>query len=129
MRVFKTKEFGRFARREEIADAALCEAVDRAVRGIFDADLAGGLFKQRVARPGQGRSGGYRTLIVFRARTRSVFVHGFAKSERANIGKKELEFWRTVAAAFLAMNDATIEAAITAGELAEVVCDEEGEED
>ena len=120
MRIFKTKEFGRFARREKIADATLLEAVERAERGIVDADLAGGLIKQRIARPGQGRSGGDRTLLVFRAGTRSEFVHGFANSECANIGNKELEFWRTVATAFLAMNDARSEAAIAAGELAEV---------
>ncbi len=129
MRVFKTKEFARFARREKIADAMLCEAVARAEIGIVDADLTGGLIKQRVARPGRGRSGGFRTLIVFRAKMRSVFVYGFAKSERANIGKKELEFWRTVAAAFLAMDDTQIEAAIAAEELAEVICDDQGEED
>jgi hypothetical protein len=129
MRVFKTKEFARFARREKIADAMLYEAVARAERGIVDADLTGGLIKQRVARPGRGRSGGFRTLIVFRAKMRSVFVYGFAKSERANIGKKELEFWRTVAAAFLAMDDTQIEAAIAAEELAEVICDDQGEED
>jgi hypothetical protein len=129
MRVFKTKEFARFARREKIADPMLCEAVARAERGIVDADLTGGLIKQRMARPGRGRSGGFRTLIVFRAKMRSVFVYGFAKSERANIGKKELEFWRTVAAAFLAMDDTQIEAAIAAEELAEVICDDQGEED
>ena len=129
MRVFKTKEFARFARREKIADAMLCEAVERAERGIIDGDLAGGLIKQRVARPDQGRSGGFRTLIVFRAKTRSVFVNGFAKSERANIGKKELEFWRTVAMAFLAMNDKLIAEAIAADELTEVICDDEGQED
>ena len=129
MRVFKTKEFARFARREKIADAMLCEAVERAERGIIDGDLAGGLIKQRVARPDQGRSGGFRTLIVFRAKTRSVFVNGFAKSERANIGKKELEFWRVVATAFLAMNDKVIAEAIAADELTEVICDDEGQED
>ena len=129
MRVFKTKEFARFARREKIADAMLCEAVERAERGIIDGDLTGGLIKQRVARPGQGRSGGFRTLMVFRAKTRSVFVNGFAKSERANIGKKELEFWRTVATAFLEMNDKLVAEAIAADELTEVICDDEGEED
>jgi hypothetical protein len=50
--VFKTKEFERFARRERIT-------VHRAQRGLVDADLGGGLIKQRVPRAGQGRSGGY----------------------------------------------------------------------
>jgi hypothetical protein len=88
VRVFKSKQFSRFARKEGIGDASLCEAVDRAERGLIDGNLTGGLIKQRVARPGQGRSGGFRTLLVFRAKTRSIFVHGFAKNERANIGGK-----------------------------------------
>jgi hypothetical protein len=58
VRIFKTKLFARFARRERIADASLREAVERAGRGLVDADLGGGLIKQRVAREGQGRSGG-----------------------------------------------------------------------
>lgn len=123
MRVFKTKEFGRFSRREKIADKVLCEAVARAERGLIDADLGGGLIKQRVARPGQGRSGGFRTLLVYRMRSRSVFVYGFAKSERRNIDPDELEFWRKVAAAYLAMDEDAIETAITSDELMEVYCD------
>jgi len=62
-----------------------------------DADLGGGLVKQRVARRGERRSGGYRTLMAFRAGSRTVFVYGFAKSERDNIGPDELDFWRRVA--------------------------------
>jgi hypothetical protein len=31
--------------------------------GLFDADLGGGLFKKRIARQGQGKSGGFRTLV------------------------------------------------------------------
>ena len=50
MRVFKTKWFVRFARREEISDKALREAVERAEHGLIDADLGGGLIKQRVAK-------------------------------------------------------------------------------
>jgi hypothetical protein len=82
VKVFKTKEFIHFVRRERITDARLCEAVNRAVRGLIDANLGGGLIKQRIARPGQGRSGGYRTLMAFRNKHRAVFVYGFAKSER-----------------------------------------------
>jgi hypothetical protein len=123
LRVFKTKEFGRFARREKIADWLLCDAIARLERGLIDADLGGGLIKQRIARPGQGRSGGFRTLLVYRVRTRSVFVYGFAKSERGNIDPDELVFWRKVAAAYLAMSDELIEAAITSDELMEVYCD------
>ena len=129
MRVFKTKEFARFARREKIADAVLCDAVDRAERGLIDADLGRGLIKQRLARPGQGRSGGFRTLLVYRARTRSVFVYGFPKSERDNIDPDELVFWRKVAAAYLAMNGDKLAASIASDEITEVTWDAEGEDE
>ncbi len=64
MRVFKTRWFARFAKREDISNDCLADAIARAERGLIDADLGGGLIKQRVARPGKGKSGGYRTLIA-----------------------------------------------------------------
>jgi hypothetical protein len=127
VKVFKTKEFIRFARRERVADSRLCEAVDRAMRGLVDADLGGGLIKQRIARQGQGRSGGYRTLMAFRFKHRAVFVHGFAKSERDNIGPDELEFWRRIATAYLRMDDARLALMVSRVELKEVSCDEKNE--
>src|SRR5580658_5139225 len=81
-RVFKTRWFQRFARKERIRDAVLLDAVARAEKGQLDADLGGGVIKQRIARPGQGKSGGYCTIIVFKQGQRAVFVYGFAKSER-----------------------------------------------
>jgi hypothetical protein len=58
MQIFKTRWLARFARHERITDVSLREAIARAERGLIDADLGGGLIKQRVARQGQGRSGG-----------------------------------------------------------------------
>ena len=89
MRVFKIRWFARFARGERIDDKSLSEAIARASRGLVDADLGGGLIKQRVARQGRGRSGGYRMIIAFRMRKRAVFLYGFAKNERGNIGPDE----------------------------------------
>jgi hypothetical protein len=124
LRIFKTKEFARFSRRESVEDAQLCEAVARASRGLIDADLGGGLIKQRVARKGQGRRGGYRTLMAFQDEVRTVFVYGFAKSERDNIGTEELEFWRRVAKGFLTLNAEQVEGLVTAKEMMEVSCDD-----
>src|ERR1017187_7774258 len=90
MRVFKTRWFGRFSRQEVIPDISLREAVSRAERGLIDADLGGGLIKQRVARQGQGRSGGHRTIIAYRSGSTAFFLHGFAKGDRDNIGEDEL---------------------------------------
>ena len=120
LRVFKTKAFARFARRERISDAGLCEAIRRADRGLIDADLGGGILKQRVARPGQGRSGGFWVLIAYRPGTRSVFLFGFAKSERENIDDDELATLRDVAKAWFAADAKVLERAIAEGVLQEV---------
>ena len=74
MRIFVTRWFARFARKERISEKRLREAIARAERGAIDADLGSNLIKQRVARSGGGRSGGYRTLIAFHALRRSVFL-------------------------------------------------------
>jgi len=120
LRVFKTKWLGRFARRERITDASLLEAIERAERGIIDADLGGGLIKQRVARPGQGRSGGYRMIVVYRTKDRAVFLYGFAKSERKNIAADELEDLRLIAADLLAAKDDGFERMIAQEDLQEI---------
>jgi len=75
MRIFKTKPFARFASGEGIVDAQLCDAISRADKGLIDADLGGGVIKQRLARRGQGRSGGFRSIVVFRGEIeRSLFT-------------------------------------------------------
>jgi hypothetical protein len=84
VRIFKTKWLARFARQQRIEDRSLAEAIARASRGLADADPGGGVIKQRVARPGQGRSGGHRLLIAYREGERAVFLYGFAKNERDN---------------------------------------------
>src|SRR5579859_1056516 len=102
MRIFKTRWLARFARHERITDDSLVEAIERAERGLIDADLGGGLIKQRVARKGRGRSGGYRMMIAYRLKDRAVFFYGFAKSDRENLSRNELSTAREVAADFLA---------------------------
>jgi hypothetical protein len=74
MRTFKTKWLVRFVRQEQVTDKSLREAVRCAERGLIDADLGGGLIKQRVARKGKGRSGGYRMIVAYRAQGRAVFL-------------------------------------------------------
>ncbi len=104
MRVFKTKWITRFARREKIADETLVAAIGRAEAGLIDADLGGGVIKPRVARQGQGKSGGFRTLIAYRTRRIAVFIYGFGKNERENIEAGELEALREIGAAWLEAN-------------------------
>lgn len=125
MRILKTKWLVRYARRQRISDASLKEAIERAGRGLIDADLGGGIIKQRVARLGQGRSGGYRMLVAYRAGSRAVFLYAFAKNERDNIDLDELMTLREIGAAWLNADVQQIVQAIQQEILQEVTDDDE----
>lgn len=105
------------------------EDLARAGRGLVDADLGGGLIKQRVARPGQGRSGGYRTVIAYRHGDRAMFLLGFAKHTRANIDEDEVDVLRGQARAFLRLTKDRIAEALGIGELTEIEYGGEDEAD
>ena len=125
MQTFKTKAFARFADRERVEDAALCEAVRRVRRGLIDADLGGGVIKQRIARKGGGRSGGFRTIVLFRRGKLAFFVYGFAKSSRETLRRDELETFRLLADRYLALDATGLVAAQAVGAIVEVECDEQ----
>ena len=120
MRVFKNAWFERFARKQRIPDEALLEAVARAERGQIDADLGGGVIKQRVARRGQGRSGGFRTIILYRTGTLAYFVYGFAKSDQSNIDAAEEALFRKAAVHVLVFSDEQLSALILKGQFSEL---------
>jgi hypothetical protein len=120
VRIFKNAWFRRFARRERISDKTLRDAVANAEKGIIDADLGGNVIKQRIARPGQGKSGGYRAIIVFKKGDRAFFVYGYAKSELGNIDQGETDAFKRAAEELLALSDEQIQRLIENGALAEV---------
>ncbi len=124
MRIFETRSFCRFAMKNGLSRGDLADAVRRLETGLVDADLGSGLFKQRVARRGQGRSGGFRVIVVFRVDDRSFFIHGFAKKDQDNIDARELAAFRKLAGSLLALDLAELAAAVERGALIEVNDDE-----
>lgn len=124
MRIFKNTWFDRFARREQITDKTLIEAIARAEEGLIDANLGGGLLKQRIARAGKGKSGGYRSIIIFKKEEKAFFVYGFAKSKRDNLDKTETAVFKKAAKELLALSDAQLQQLIEIKELIEVKDDE-----
>lgn len=120
MRIFKYRIFRQWAKKEEISDSALKKAIDDIECGLFDANLGSGLYKQRIARKGQGKRGGYRTILAFKERDRSVFMYGYAKNDRANISDKEEEVYKKLAAYYLEITDNKLDILIKNGELFEV---------
>lgn len=101
-------------------DPVLRDAIRRANDGLIDADLGGGVIKQRVARPGQGKSGGYRTLILFRQGNRAVFAFGFAKNAQANISKADLALLKDAAVEALGWSGEELDRLVASGALVEI---------
>jgi hypothetical protein len=82
MTVLMTKSFARFARKARLTNDSLATAAAEVAEGNFDADPGGGVFKQRVARAGGGKSGGFRTIILFKLGGHGFFAHGLPRMRR-----------------------------------------------
>jgi hypothetical protein len=123
--VLKTRTFTRWQRGERLPDSALCAAVREVERGLFDADLGGHLYKKRVARPGGGKRGGYRTLISAVLGDQYVFLYGFAKSGASNVSALEERALRFTGAAIMKLDPDARGKALEAKELLEVPCEQD----
>lgn len=123
MDVYKTREFARWARKQDLRDAALCQAVQEMANDLYEADLGGNLLKKRIARPGQGKSGGFRTLVAAKRGKLYFFLYGFAKNERSNIDKDEEAALKKLASTLLGLQLPALSRALKADELIEVHCD------
>ena len=121
MKVFQTAWFARFARKASISATAMLHAVERAEMGLIDADLGGGVIKQRIGRPGGGKSKGYRSIILFRKGQRSFFVYGFPKSALGNISEDERDQFKEMGKHVLALSDAQLDGLIANGQFEEVI--------
>ena len=108
MRIFKYPRFHRFTKKEGITDAELREIVNQLEKGQVYADLGGGVYKERIARDGEGKSGGYRVILYFKSEFRTFFVYGFAKSKQGNIEEDELRAFKIDAKDQFALTDEQI---------------------
>lgn len=120
MRIFRTRWFVKWVKKEKILDQALIQAVEETERGLIDADLGGHVYKKRVAIQGRGKSGGVRTLIAYQIQDRAFFIYGFAKNKRANISNKELQALQIIANNLLNHNDKMLDHLLNEKELVEV---------
>jgi hypothetical protein len=120
MRAFKTKPFARFAAKEGIADVVLRDAIGRAEAGLVDADLGGGVIKQRLARPGQGKSGGFRSIVLFRRQAHGVLRLRLREERSGQHRQAGIEGVRLLAAEMLALSDKELQLAIKNGTIMEI---------
>ena len=114
----------RFTRQQGIEDTALCDAIINVEKGLIDADLGGGVIKQRIARPNEGKSGGFRSILLFRHGDKAFFVYGFPKSARSNLQKDELKGFRELADVMLGYDKTALAKALKSGAIVEVTCHE-----
>jgi hypothetical protein len=120
IRILQTKVFARLARAEGVLSDWLIRCITEAEDGLIEANLGRGLIKQRLARPGQGKSGSLRTIVVFRQGNRAIFIDIFAKKDKANFTEDELKGYRKLAGILLSWDDKQISEALAAGTLIEI---------
>jgi len=120
VRIFKNTRFARFADKEDITDEELRDTADLLEAGQFDADFGGDVYKMRMARQGEGKSGGYRVIVIFKSRYRTFYVEGFAKSQKGNISQREKRNFKTLAKKYLALSDEIIDEAVRTGRFIEI---------
>ena len=121
MRVFKVSWFTRFAAKEGISDSELVSIVDNILEtGQADANLGSGVYKVRIARPGKGKSGGFRSVVFFKSGSLTFYVYGFAKSDRGDISPKELAKFKEAAKDLLSLSDDQLNKLLQTGRYQEI---------
>lgn len=118
-----TRWFERWAKKNGVDASMLCTAVKETTAGLVVADLGAGLVKKRVARAGQGKSGGFRTLVATNKGDRWIFVYGFPKNARSNIDRDEEEGLKKLASHLLGLTPQGIAKAVADNKLKGGICD------
>ena len=93
----KTKWFNKWAKKNSISDKVLIQTTELIPKNLNVVSLGSGLFKVRTPRIGKGKSGGYRTIIVYKEKDRAIFVYGFSKSDKSSLDKQELIYFKLLA--------------------------------
>jgi hypothetical protein len=122
LRVFAFKDVVRFSRRFRIPDEGIWDVV----RSQPDADLGGGLYKYRIARPGEGSRGGGRVLIALKIGSRAIVMFAWEKKDMENIKPNELKAYRDVAKSYLGYSDLQMTKLVKDRVLVEIIRPREG---
>ncbi|MCH8170589.1 MAG: type II toxin-antitoxin system RelE/ParE family toxin [Bacteroidetes bacterium] len=93
----KTKWFNKWAKKNAIDDESLQKTIENLSNNLGMIDLGSGLYKIRTPKLGQGKSGGFRNIVVFREEDIAIFVYGFAKTDKDNLIKEELKYFKKLA--------------------------------
>ncbi len=121
MRIFKYRLFDKWAKKQGLSDADIKSAIAEIESGLIDAKLGGNVYKKRISRNGEGKSGAYRTIILMKVKNKAIFSHGFSKGEKSNISDHELDGFKVMAKAFLNLSDEKIKILLDDNKLVEVI--------
>lgn len=121
MRIFKYKTFEKWAKKQSMSNDDLKKAIAEIQKGLIDANLGGNVYKKRIGLHDKGKRSSHRTIILMKIQDKAIFAHGFAKGEKGNITKNELEGFKVMAKAFLSLNDDQINILIGKQNLIEVL--------
>ena len=121
MKIFKYKIFEKWAKKQGMSNIDLKKAIDEMQNGLIDANLGGNVYKKRIGLHGKGKRSSHRTIILMKIQDKAIFAHGFAKGEKGNITKNELEGFKTMANAFFSLSDEKIKILIDKQNLIEVL--------
>ena len=114
------KHFSKWAAKEKIPKYELANALTEIQAGNFEANLGGHIYKKRIRFKGKGKSGSGRTIICYKKDDRAIYVHGFAKNEKSNLSKKELNAFKELSKILLELSPKEIATAIENRDLIEV---------
>ena len=121
MRIFKYKTFEKWAKKQGMSDTHLKKAIAEIKKGLVGANLGGDVYKKRIGLHGKGKRNSHRTIILMKIQDKAIFAHGFAKGEKSNISKNDLEGFKIMANAFLNLNEEQLNILIDKKNVIEVI--------
>jgi len=93
----KTKWFNKWAKKSSLSDKNLLKTIDNVSKNLGVVNLGNGLFKIRTPKVGHGKSGSFRTILVYKEKDIAIFIYGFSKSDKDNLDKDELKYFKKLA--------------------------------
>jgi len=93
----KTKWFNKWAKKNLVSDKILLKTIQNVTNNLGTNSLGYGLYKVRTPKVGQGKSGSFRTILVFKESDVAIFIYGFSKNEKDNLDSNELKYFKKLA--------------------------------
>ena len=83
-------------------------------------NLGAKLYKVRVARKGQGKSGGYRNIVFWQYNKFVIAVYVFAKADKDNLSNEEFDYLKILARQYEKFTDESLNRAVSKDILREI---------